>query len=279
MPISIKEILLLAIGTLTAALGLRGFLIPNHFVDGGITGIALLLREVTLIPIAGTILVLNIPFIFLAYQHLSKEFTIRTLLGIFMLSAWLLIVQIQPVTSDKILIAVFGGMLIGLGLGLAMRAGAVIDGTEILALVLTRMGPLSIGNTILMINSLIFVAAAFVLGIEPAMYSVLTYFTVAKTVDFIVSGVEEYTGVTIISEKSDAIKKMIQTTLGRGVTVYLGRGGYNSEMNILYSVVTRLELMRLKSEVTHIDRKAVIIEHTVNDVHGGVVKKRKLRMS
>lgn len=281
--ISLKEILLLSIGTLTAALGLRGFLIPNHFVDGGITGVALLLREISSIPIAGTVFILNIPFIFLAHRHLSQGFALRTLLGIIFLSLWLLIVHIDPLTQDKTLIAVFGGLLIGLGLGIAMRAGAVIDGSEILALVLRRATSLSIGNMILLINLFIFIAAAFVFGLESAMYSVLTYFTATKTVDYVFSGIEEYTGVTIISEQSTAIKKMIQEQLGRGVTIYSGKGGFRShsqqasEIEILYSVVTRLELLRLKTEAIRIDERAVIIEHTVNDVRGGVIKKRNLR--
>ncbi|MCM0607205.1 MAG: YitT family protein [Xanthomonadaceae bacterium] len=281
--ISFKEILGLAIGTLTAAIGLRGFLIPNHFVDGGITGVALLMKEVLTVPISATVFILNLPFIILANKHLSKEFAFRTFFGIVFLSLWLLIVKINPITSDKTLIAVFGGLLIGLGLGIAMRSGAVIDGTEILALVMRRMTSLSIGNMILLINLFIFFAAAFVFGLESAMYSVLTYFTATKTVDYVFTGIEEYTGVTIISEENVGIKKMIQEQLGRGVTVYLGKGGYrssshpSSNIDILYSVVTRLELLRLKTEVSKLDEKAVIIEHTVNDVRGGVIKKRNLR--
>ena len=185
-------------------------------------------------------------------------------------------------TSDKLLVSVFGGFFLGVGIGLAMRGGGVIDGTEILALSITRKSVLTIGDVILIINIIIFCVAAFVLSFEQALYSILTYISAAKTVDYIISGIEEYTGVTIISERSDEIRKMITEQLGRGVTVYRGKGGYGShghqlsEVDIVFSVVTRLEMSTLKAEVDKIDQKAFLITHSIKDTKGGMIKKRHL---
>ena len=204
------------------------------------------------------------------------------MLAIVGLAICLLLIPYPIVTSDKLLVSVFGGFFLGAGIGLAMRGGSVIDGTEILALSLSKKSSLSIGDIILVINIIIFSVAAFVLSFEQALYSILTYMSAAKTVDYIISGIEEYTGVTIISERSEEIRKMITEQLGRGVTIYKGKRGYGShghrltEIDIIYSVITRLEMATLKAEVEKIDQQAFLITHSINDTKGGMIKKRHL---
>jgi len=278
----VKDIILIVLGALSATFGLKSFLLPNQFIDGGVTGIALILQQLSQLPLSLTIFTLNLPLVALGYRQISKKFALLSLIGISLLSLFLYFIHFPILTHDKLLIAVFGGIFLGMGVGLAMRGGGVIDGTEMLAVGLSRSSPFSIGDIVLVINFVIFSVAALVFGIEEAMYSVLAYFSAAKTVDFVISGVEEYTGVTIISEKSERIRKAITENLRRGVTLYQGKRGYtktgdSETIDIVFTVVTRLELVKLKNEVTQIDTSAVMIEHTVNDIRGGVVKKRKYK--
>ena len=269
-------------GMLSAGLGLKGFLLPNGFIDGGVTGISLLISEVTGIGLPLLIVCINLPFIYLGWRQIGRAFAFKTLLAIVGLAICLLLIPYPIVTSDKLLVSVFGGFFLGAGIGLAMRGGSVIDGTEILALSLSKKSSLSIGDIILVINIIIFSVAAFVLSFEQALYSILTYMSAAKTVDYIISGIEEYTGVTIISERSEEIRKMITEQLGRGVTIYKGKRGYGShghrltEIDIIYSVITRLEMATLKAEVEKIDQQAFLITHSINDTKGGMIKKRHL---
>ena len=274
---------LIIIGMLSAGLGLKGFLLPNGFIDGGVTGISLLLSEVTGFNLSLLIVLINLPFIWLGYRHMDKTFAGKTLTAIIGLALCIYFIPYPIVTSDKLLVAVFGGFFLGAGIGLAVRGGGVIDGTEILALSLTRRSTLTIGDLILIINIVIFSVAAFVLSFERALYSILTYMAAAKTVDYIISGIEEYTGVTIISNHSEEIRKMITEKLGRGVTIYKGKRGFGShghslaETEILFSVVTRLEIAALKAEVEKIDLQAFVITHSINDTRGGMIKKRPLQ--
>ena len=274
---------LIIIGMLSAGLGLKGFLLPNGFIDGGVTGISLLLSEVTGFNLSVLIVLINLPFIWLGYRHMDKTFAGKTLTAIIGLALCIYFIPYPIVTSDKLLVAVFGGFFLGAGIGLAVRGGGVIDGTEILALSLTRRSTLTIGDLILIINIVIFSVAAFVLSFERALYSILTYMAAAKTVDYIISGIEEYTGVTIISNNSEEIRKMITEKLGRVVTIYKGKRGFGShghslaETEILFSVVTRLEIAALKAEVEKIDLQAFVITHSINDTRGGMIKKRPLQ--
>ncbi len=274
--------ILIILGMLSAGLGLKGFLLPNGFIDGGVTGISLLASAVTHIDLPILIIVINLPFIYLGWRQIDRVFALKTLTAIIGLAVCLIIVPYPVVTSDKLLVAVFGGFFLGAGIGLAVRGGGVIDGTEILALSITRRSSMTIGDLILIINVIIFSAAAFILSFERALYSILTYLAAAKTVDFLISGIEEYTGVTIISTKSEDIRKMITEQLGRGVTIYKGKRGYGThghslaDTDILFSVVTRLEIASLKGEVEKIDREAFVITQSIKDTKGGMIKKRPL---
>src|SRR5712664_3500745 len=220
------SLLLIILGIFSAAFGLKGFLLSSHFIDGGVTGISMLLADLLHRPLSILILVINLPFIALGLRQVGKIFALKSALAIAGLSLCLALVKFPDVTSDKLLTAVFGGFFIGAGIGLAIRGGAVLDGTEIATLLISKSSHLlKVGDVILILNIVIFSAAAFFLGIEPALYSMLTYFAASKTVDFLIHGVEEYTAITIISEQSEAIRRAIIRDLGRGVTVYKGRGG------------------------------------------------------
>jgi uncharacterized membrane-anchored protein YitT (DUF2179 family) len=278
----VVDALLIVAGIISAGLGLKGFLLPNDFIDGGVTGISLLLVQLTDFGLPLLIIVINLPFIVLGYYQIGKRFAAKTILAIIGLAVMLTVADFNIVTDDKLLISVFGGFFLGMGIGLAVRGGCVIDGTEILALYLSKRTPLSIGGVILTINVIIFSFAAFLLGIEPALYSLLTYLAATRTVDFIVHGIEEYTGVTIISGKSEMIRTMITEKLNRGVTIYKGKGGYRkkgeeeTEFDVLFTVITNLEVPKLKSEISKIDNKAFMVMNTVNDTKGGIIKRRRL---
>src|SRR3982751_4677293 len=273
-----KNMLLIVLGILAAGLGLKGFLLSSRFIDGGVTGISMLLSDVLGFPLSILILLINLPFIALGYRQIGKEFALKSALAIAGLSVCLAFVKYPDVTPDKLLTAVFGGFFIGAGIGLAIRGGAVLDGTEIAALLVSKSSHyLKVGDVILVLNIFIFSAAAFFLGIESAMYSILTYFAASKTIDFLIHGIEEYTAIIIISDKNEEIRRAIIRSLGRGVTVYKGRGGLSdTEQDTLYCVVTRLEIGSVKRAAIEIDGKAFILVHALADVQGGVIKKSGL---
>jgi uncharacterized membrane-anchored protein YitT (DUF2179 family) len=270
--------LLIVLGILSAGLGLKGFLLSSRFIDGGVTGVSMLLSDVLGLPLSILILVINLPFIALGYRQMGRIFAIKSTLAIAGLSLCLAFVRYPDVTPDKLLTAVFGGFFIGAGIGLAIRGGAVLDGTEIAALLISKSSHLlRVGDVILLLNILIFSAAAFFLGIEPALYSMLTYFAASKTIDFLIHGVDEYTAIIIISEQSEMIRQAIIRDLGRGVTIYKGRGGLsNTEQDILLSVVTRLEIGRVKTVAHKLDEAAFIVIHPLAGADGGVIKKLPL---
>ena len=272
------NLLLIILGIFSAAFGLKGFLLSSHFIDGGVTGISMLLADTLHRPLSILILVINLPFIALGLRQVGKIFALKSALAIAGLSLCLALVKFPDVTSDKLLTAVFGGFFIGAGIGLAIRGGAVLDGTEIAALLISKSSNLlKVGDVILILNIFIFSAAAFFLGIEPALYSMLTYFAASKTVDFLIHGLEEYTGIIIISERNQEIRQAIIRDLERGVTVYKGRGGLSdTEQDILFCVVTRLEIGRVKTVVHELDEGAFIVVHPLADAEGGVLKRIRL---
>lgn len=274
----IKESFLIILGILAAGFGLKSFLIPNGFIDGGITGVALLISFLTSFSVSIILFILNIPFIFLARQQVGKDFAVKTFMAILGLSLSLVFIDYPVITSDKLLVAVFGGFFVGAGVGLSVRGGSVLDGTEVLAVYLNRKFGLSIGEIIFVINIVIFSFAAFSLGVEAALYSILTYLVASKTIDFFVQGVEEYIGLTIISNKSKVLREKIVNDLGKGVTIFKGKSGFESqrEIDILYMFVTRLEVNRIKQGIIMMDPEAVIIEQGIKDVRGGIIKKRPL---
>ena len=276
---ALLQIFLVVLGIFSAAFGLKGFLLSSHFIDGGVTGVSMLLANIFGLPLSLLILLINLPFIALGYRQVGAKFAIRSTLAIGGLSACLAFVHFPDVTPDKLLTAVFGGFFIGAGIGLAIRGGAVLDGTEIAALLISKSTQiLRVGDVILVLNIFIFAAAAFFLGIEPALYSILTYFAASKTVDFLLHGIEEYTAIIIISEHSQAIRQAIIGFLDRSVTVYKGRGGLSdAERDILYCVVTRLEIGKVRSTVRALDPDAVMMTHPLSDAEGGLFKSKALQ--
>ncbi len=264
-------------------MGLKGFLLSSHFIDGGVTGISMLVADTTNISISVLIFIINVPFLWLGYRKLGTKFAVKSTLAIAGLSLCIALIHFPDVTHDKLLTAVFGGFFIGVGIGLAMRGGAVLDGTEIAALLVSKKTQLiKISDFILILNVLIFSAAAFFLGIEPALYSILTYLAASKMVDFILNGIEQYTGVTIVSLKSEEIRIAITETLGRGVTIYEGKSGYgkdgqiNDPRDIIFTVATRLEMPSLKNQILTIDPKAFIVQQSIDDTTGGLLKRKRL---
>jgi uncharacterized membrane-anchored protein YitT (DUF2179 family) len=278
----IKEFLLICAGIAAATFGLKGFLLPEGLLDGGATGISLLINRVTQFDISILIMAVNLPLIYIGWRQVSRAFAIKTFFAVAAFAVVVHFVHLPDLTHDRLLIAVFGGFFLGAGIGLAMRGGAVIDGTEVLAIWVSRHSSLSVGDFIALFNVVLFTAAVFLVNLETALYSMLTYFSASRTIDFIISGIEEYIGVTIISDKADEIKESIVTNLGRAVTVYKGIGGYGKrgliegERKILFAVVTRLEVQRLIVEIDKIDEDAFVIQHTINDTRGGMIKKRSL---
>ncbi|MFN0279235.1 MAG: YitT family protein [Pyrinomonadaceae bacterium] len=275
-----KNVVLIVLGIFSAAMGLKGFLLSSRFIDGGVTGISMLVSDVLGYPLSILLLVINLPFVALGYRQIGGRFAVKSALAITGLSMVLFLVTFPDVTPDKLLTAVFGGLFIGAGIGLAIRGGAVLDGTEIAALLVSRSSHLlRVGDVILILNIFIFLAAAFFLGVESAMYSILTYVAASKTIDFLIHGVEEYTAITIVSPKNEEIKEIITNNLGRGVTVYKGSGGMGSTgasesaQEILYCVVTRLEIGAIKSAAKKVDPTAFITTNSLSDVEGGLIKK------
>jgi uncharacterized membrane-anchored protein YitT (DUF2179 family) len=280
---SIKDAVLLLCGIFSAGFGLKGFLLPTRFVDGGATGISLLINSISGWPLSVLLIIVNIPFVILGFRQIGMSFFIKTALAIACLALVVATVPYPVITTDKLLVAVFGGFFLGAGIGLAVRGGGVLDGTEVLAIFISRRSGLTIGDVILGFNIIIFSFAAYLLGLETALYSILTYLAASKTVDFIIEGIEEYTGVTIISPKNEEISKVITEKLGRGITVYTGKRGYgkrghtSEEMDILYVVVTRLEVSKLQTEVEAIDPNAFVVMHSIKDTKGGMIKKRPFK--
>lgn len=278
-----KEILYIAIGVFAAGFGLKGFLLPNQFIDGGVTGVSLLIQVKSNIPLGVLLVLVNLPFLILGARSINKIFAFKSILAIAALAVVVHFVPYPIITDDKLLIAVFGGFFLGLGIGMAMRGGSVIDGTEVLAIYLSRKWHLTIGDVLLLINIVIFSAGAYLLSIEIALYAILTYLVAAKTVNYVVDGVEEYIGVTIISPKNEEIRVMITEKMGRACTIFQGKQGYSKDAahreatEIVYAVLTRLELAKLSTEIDKIDKTAFIVMGVVKDIRGGMIKKKPLK--
>jgi uncharacterized membrane-anchored protein YitT (DUF2179 family) len=267
--------LLIIAGIFSAGIGLHGFLRSSNVIDGGVTGVSMLVSNLTGTTLSIWLPIFNLPFIALAYRQLGVAFAVRSAAAIGGLSLVLAVVHFPDVTPDLVLTAVFGGFFIGAGIGLAVRGGAVLDGTEIAALLISRRSHLlKVGDVILLFNIVLFIIAMSLLGIEEALYSILTYITAARTLDFVIHGLEEFTAITIVSRASGEIAAHIMAHLGRGVTIYKGRGGLSGEdQEILLCVVTRLEIGKVKGIVRQLDRSAFVTTHGLADVDGGMVKR------
>jgi uncharacterized membrane-anchored protein YitT (DUF2179 family) len=278
----LRDVCLIGLGIASAAFGLESFLLPNNFIDGGATGISLLITEVTSVPLYLLLITINIPFLFLGLNVISKQFAAKASIAIIGLAITLATVHFPEVTNDKLLVAVFGGFFLGAGIGLSIRGGAVLDGTEVLSIYVSRKLGTTVGDIIIIINIIIFSAAAYLLSIETALYSMLTYLSASKTLDFVIEGIEEYTGVTIISSHSEEIRIMIIDKLGRGVTVYkgkrgFGKHGHTDEIDIVYTVITRLEVSKLNTEIEKIDPNSFVVMNSIKDTKGGMIKKRAFK--
>ncbi|MGE0638348.1 MAG: YitT family protein [Bacteroidia bacterium] len=277
-----RDIFLITAGIFSAGFGLESFLIPNHFIDGGATGIALLLAGIFDLPLPLLLLLINIPFIVLAYSVISKSFAIRAAIAISFLALVIATVHFPDITQDKLLVSVFGGFFLGAGIGLTVRGTAVLDGTEVLAIAVSRKTGLTIGDVILLINIVIFSTAAYFISIETALYSIITYLAASKTLDFIIEGIEEYTGITIVSSHSEEIRSMVTEKLGMGVTIYkgkrgFGKNGHQNDTDIIFTVITRLEISKLRAEIEKIDPNAFVVMNSVKDTRGGMIKKRAFK--
>jgi len=278
----IKDFILICIGVVMASIGLKEFLLPNDFLDGGAMGLSLLTEIMTGVELSFLIVLINLPFIIIGAKQISMEFAVKSALAILALSLLVHFISLPAITSDKLLISVFGGFFLGAGIGFAIRGGAVIDGTEVLAIYVSKKTSLSVGDFISVFNVILFSFSALLVSVETAMYSMLTYFAASKTVDFIINGIEEYIGVTIVSRNATEVKQAIIDKLGRGVTVYNSESGYGktgvnfNENKILFCVVTRLEVTRLLLEIDKIDEEAFVVQHSIKDTKGGMIKKRPL---
>jgi uncharacterized membrane-anchored protein YitT (DUF2179 family) len=277
--LSFKNLLLTISGCSLAVLSMRGFLIPNMFLDGGITGISILLYKVYDLNISILSIVLNAPFVYLGYKRIGKTFAVQTIIAVLLLALGLQFVHINAITTDKLLIAIFGGLIMGTGIGLVLRTGGVVDGAEVIAVFTRRKTGFSNSEIILMINAVIFGIAALKFGIETAMYSLITYFAATRTVDYVVDGIEQYTAINIISSKHDEIKEYLVNDLNKGITVFKGERGYlpgsfdiKTDTDIIVTVVTRLEVHNIQSVIHGIDPKAFIYVQSIKEAAGGILK-------
>jgi uncharacterized membrane-anchored protein YitT (DUF2179 family) len=276
-----KDIGYIVIGVLFASFALKSFLVPHNFLDGGVTGMSLLLHELYHINVGVLILLINIPFIIMGGFLINKAFAYKTLVSVIMLALSLLFIPFPAYHFDNmILVSIFGGFFLGLGIGLGMRGGCAIDGIEILALYTLRRVSLTISEVILGINAIIFLIAAIKFGPEVAFYAMLTYYIATRTIDYVIEGIEEYTGVTIISGQSEIIKDKLAREMGRGITIYKGERGYlkdsyevKHDCDIVFTVITRLEVRRLKNVVYTLDPKAFVFTHSIKEAAGGVLKR------
>lgn len=276
-----RNIFQIIIGVLLATLAMKGFMIPNRFMDGGITGISILLHEFSHINISILIITLNVLFIYLGYRSIGKTFAVQTAIAVGLLSLGLVFIEIPSITHDKLLIAIFGGMLMGIGVGLVIRGGGVIDGAEVVAVFTKRRTGFSNSEIILLFNTIIFAIAAFKLGIETAMYSLITYFTATRATYYVVDGIEEFTAMNIISAKEEEIKNLLVTEFGKGITVYKGERGYlpgsfdiRTDCEIIVTIVTRLEIKQIQDAIVEIDPRAFMYVQSIKEAAGGILKEK-----
>ncbi len=279
---SVSSIIYTISGVLIALVALKGFLIPNRFMDGGVTSISIILFEFFDLDFSFFFVGINLIFIYFGFLRIGKTFAVHSFIAILLLGVLSNIITIPVITEDKILIAFFGGFLIGIGVGLVIRAGAVIDGLEILADYTNKKSGFSSSEIILVINVSIMLIAAVYFGLETAMYSILTYFTAVRTSDYVVDGFEEYTALTVISREHDAVKSILVNDFGKAITVYKGERGYlpgsfniKADCDIVMTIVTRLEVHRLKKAIEDADPLAFFYVSSIKEVSGGVIKKKK----
>ncbi|KAA9011878.1 YitT family protein [Niallia endozanthoxylica] len=274
----IKRALFITIGAIIMGYGLEAILIPNQMIDGGVTGLSMLLSHITPINLSIFLVLLNLPFFFLGYKQIGKSFAFSMLYGIVALSvATSFMHHVEPIVHDELLAVVFGGLTLGVGVGLTLRNGGVLDGTETLAILIEKRLPFSVGEIIMFVNVIIFAIAAFVFGLENALFSMLTYFIAFKTIDVVVKGLEDMKSMYIISDNTTEIADAITERLGRGVTYLHGEGSYSGkDQRVILCVFTRLEETKMKDIIREIDPGAFIIASDVSEVRGGRFKKKDI---
>jgi uncharacterized membrane-anchored protein YitT (DUF2179 family) len=270
----------IVLGVICAAIALEAFMLPNKFLDGGVTGIAIIVNLVFGVNLNLLLVLINIPFLWVGWKIVGKTFAVQSTISVALLTIVLYFMEIEPITNDKVLIAVFGGVLMGTGIGLIIRGGGLIDGFEVITEFFQKNSAFSGSEITVFLNSLIMLVAAYFFGAEPAMYSILTYFTAIKMTDYVVEGFEEYTALTVISREDDKVKELIVKDFGKAISVYKGERGYLPETfhikhpcDIIMTVVTRLEVHRMKEAIQEIDPKAFFYVQTIKEVKGGVIKR------
>jgi len=274
----ISEFGQILIGIVLASIGLKAFLLPNHFLDGGVTGISILISEITDIDISILLVIISVPFILLAWYTVSRRIVYKSIFSIIALALFIHFENFESLTEDKLLIAIFGGLFLGLGIGITIKNGSVLDGSEILGIFFNDRLGISIGKVILVFNVILFSVTAVVLSIETAMYSVLTYLITSKVIDLIIEGFEDYVGLMIVSDRFNEIQEALINEVGTGMTIYSGKKGYGTrgmreESEIIHTIINRIDIMRTHHLIEGIDKQAFIIEFDVNNVKGGIRRK------
>jgi uncharacterized membrane-anchored protein YitT (DUF2179 family) len=272
----IQQIIMITIGAIIAAIGLELFLVPNNILDGGVIGLSIIAAKLTGIQMSVFLIILNLPFLYIGFRRIGMKFTIHTLYGVVVLSICTSFLHhFEPVTDDLFLATIIGAVILGAGVGLVIRTGGALDGTEIIAILVSKKRPVSVGQFVMIVNLFIFILAALlVFSWETAMYSIITYYIAFKMIDIVVEGMEELKSVTIISDVPDELADALIKELGRGITYIHGEGVYSNEpKKIIYTIVSRIELSSLRSIAQEIDPKALIAIENVADVSGSNFKK------
>ncbi|KOS06600.1 hypothetical protein AM493_11560 [Flavobacterium akiainvivens] len=279
---TLTDYVYLILGILSINFALKGLLMPNHFFDGGITGLSILLHEKYHFDIDIVIVLLNLPLVALGYKLVGKKFFFKSLIAIVLLGVCLRWLDVPELTHDKLIISAFGGFFIGLGVGFGMRGGCALDGIEVLAVYTGKRVGFTMSEIILGLNLVIFLIASAFFGLEKAFYSMLTYFVASRTIAYVVDGIQEFTGMTIISSKSEEIKRYLVLEMEKGITIYKGERGFmkdsfevSADVDIIYTVVTRLEVRRLKAALHEIDPKAFVFSQSIKETAGGVLKRKE----
>lgn len=281
-PLPIRRLLRRAAGIVTGALlvavGLEIFLVPNQIIDGGVVGIAIMVGYLLKLPVSLFVFLLNLPFLWLGYKQIGKTFAVTSLVAIILMSTFVTLLHPVPkLTGDLLLAAVFGGAILGLGVGTIIRSGGSLDGTEVVAIMATRRLPFSVGEVVLFFNIFILGSAAFVFNWDRALYSLLTYFVAMRAIDLAMEGLEQSKAATIVTAQAEELRDTLIDRLGRGVTEMEGKGGYTGEARtVLFTVITRLELAKLKAIVQEIDPDAFVTIQDVHEVFGGRFKKKAI---
>jgi len=269
---------MIGFGALLASIGLKAFLLPNDFLDGGVTGISLLVSQLFGVNVSLVLMIVSVPFLLLAWKTLTKQIVYKSFLSIAILALFIHFENFNSITDDKLLISIFGGLFLGAGIGIAIKNGAVLDGSEILGIYINNKFGISIGKVILVFNIILFTITAFLISVEVSMYSILTFLITSKVIDLTIEGFEDYVGLMIVSKNTSEMANELVDKIGVGITIYNGGKGYGSSGmrergDIIHTVINRIDMRRTYNLIDKIDSKAFITEFDVNSVHGGILKK------